>query len=243
MFYKLSLLLALNIVISPLLINSVNSQASVNRLAKRPPPPKRIPPNKVKPGGGLDSGLSACSQQQKSLIALVPVDNPVLSTQSHPSFLFYIPDTASAVSHSEFSLFTADEKTRIYSTTVDLSQTPMIVKIDLPNSEEYALETEELYHWYFKVYCKKSSSQAYVDVDGWIKRVNSTSLTEQQIQAASPEVWYDSIAKVAEQTIAEPQNSKARDRLLKLLQHIEQEHLIDVDIKPTTAPAIDSSQP
>lgn len=242
MFSKLCLLLALNIVISPLLISSVNSQSSVGRLAKRPAPPKRIPPNKVKPGGGLDSGLSACSKHQKSLIALVPVDNPVLSTKSHPSFLFYIPDTASAISHGEFSLFTADEKTRIYSTTVSLSQTPGIIKIDLPNSAEYALKTDVPYHWYFKIYCKKSSLQAYIDVDGWIKRVNSTSVTEQQIQAADPNIWYDSIAKVADNLIAAPQDPQARDRLLKLLQHIQQEHLVDVDIR-SVAPTVDSSQP
>jgi hypothetical protein len=243
MFSKFCLLLALNIVISPLLISSVNSQSSIvdRRLAQRPAPPKRIPPNKVKPGGGLDSSISACSQQQKSLIALVPVENPVLSTKSHPSFLFYIPDTASTVSHGEFSLFTADDKTRIYSTTVSLSQTPGIIKIDLPNSPEYALETNLPYHWYFKIYCEKPSPEAYVDVDGWIKRVDSTSVTEQQIQAASPKVWYDSIARVADNLIAAPQDPKARDRLLKLLQYIEQEDLVDVDIR-SIAPS-NPSQP
>ena len=236
-FAKIYLLLTLNIIIFPLSINFVHSQSVADRRsAQRPAPPKRIPPNKVKPGGGLDFSRSACTQQQESLIALVPVDNPVLTTRSNPSFLFYIPDPASAIARGEFSLFTADEKTRLYSTEVTLTQTPGVIKIDLPESAEDVLEAGVSYHWYFKIYCQESSPKPYVDVDGWIERVNLTPVRERQIQAASPKIWYDAIANVANNLIATPGDAAARDRWLKLLQYIDREHLVNVNFSSTTAP-------
>ena len=245
-FRKILLLLALNVIVLPGQINLVKSQSLENRdrlAPKRPTPPRRIPPNKVKPGGGLDFGQQACSQGQKSLIALIPVENPVLTAQSHPSFLFYIPDSASAISHGEFSLFTTEEKTRIYSTEITLDSTPGIIKIDLPPSPQYALQTDKPYHWYFKVYCQKElGSQTFLDVDGWIERVALTPSRVRQIEAASPEIWYDAIAQTAKSLIAAPQDPAVRDRWFKLLQHINREHLFDVGIQSVTTKTNELSQ-
>lgn len=205
----------------------IQAQADRETSKKRPAPPPRIPPNKVKPGGGLDFSREACSKNTESLTALVPVNNPVLTTQPYPSFLFYIPDTATSISHGEFSLLTANEKKRIYATTVTFEQTPGIIKIEIPPSTEYALEEEQYYHWYLRVYCHSSASEAFLDVDGWIHRVALTPTRKLQIEAASPDIWYDAIAQTADQLITSPQNLVTRDRWLKLLQHINLEHLAD----------------
>lgn len=210
---------------------------------KRPTPPKRIPPNKVKPGGGLNLSHQACSEDNSSLTALVPIENPVLTTQSNPSFLFYIPDESAAIDYGEFSLFTTEEKTRIYSAKVDLKNTPGIVKIDLPSSPEYALETEQPYHWYFKVYChNKSDSPVVLDVDGWIERVPLTSNRAMQIETASTEVWYDAIAITAQDLITTPDDAEARDRWVKLLEFIDRSHLADRKIQSITTTTTDLSQ-
>lgn len=243
MLLKKTLLL---LTLSPIFIfgqtDIVSSQTSARHqlLAKRPNPPRRIPPNKVKPGGGLDYGQQSCSSEQKSLIALIPVENPVLTTQAHPSFLFYIPDRVAAMSHGEFSLFTTEDKTRIYSTEIALDSTPGIIKIDLPPTSENALKANQPYHWYFKIYCKNqtskngSDSPTFLDVNGWIERVTSTDTRSSHIETASPEIWYDAIALAAENLMATPQDPTARERWLKLLQHINREHLLDVNIKSVT---------
>jgi hypothetical protein len=245
MFFKRLLLsVVLSAIVLSWQLGVVTSQTvDKNHLStKRPAPPPRIPPNKVKPGGGLDFGQQACSSEAESLIALIPIENPVLTTQSYPSFLFYVPDHSSAISYGEFSLFSTDEKTRVYSTNIAFESTPGIVKINLPPSPQYALKEDQTYHWYLKIYCKnKSDSSTFLDVDGWIERVPLTPNRASQIRAASPDVWYDAIALAAKNLIATPQDFTAREHWLKLLQHINQEHLSNVGIKSVT-PTSDQSE-
>ena len=246
-FNKIFLLLVLGIftvsVSSESVAKSTNRSTANSTSTKRPLPPKRIPPNKVKPGGGLDASHQSCEVDDSSLTALIPIDNPVLTTQSNPSFLFYIPDEAAAISHGEFSLFTAEEKTRIYSTKIDLKNTPGIVKIDLPSSPQYALKTEQPYHWYFKVYCQnESDSPQVLDVDGWIERVHLTSSRVSQIEAASTDIWYDAIAITAQNLIATPDDPEVRDRWIRLLEFIDRSHLGDLQIQSITTTTVDLSQ-
>ena len=206
----------------------------------RPAPPPRIPPNRVKPGGGLNFARQSCGENSASLTALVPVENPVLTTQPYPSFLFYIPDAPTTISHGEFALFSADEKQQIYSTTVNFDRTPGIIKIDIPSSEQYALEEATYYHWYFRVYCQDSTDvRQSLDVDGWIERIALTPTIESQIEARSPDVWYDAIALTTENLLASSSSLLVRQQWLELLQHINLEDLadypiIDVPQKPTT---------
>ena len=211
----------------------------------RPAPPPRIPPNRVKPGGGLNFARQSCGENSASLTALVPVDNPVLTTQPYPSFLFYIPDAPTAISHGEFAIFSADEKQQIYSTTVNFERTPGIIKIDIPPLEQYALEEATYYHWYFRVYCQDSMDvRQSLDVDGWIQRIALTPTIESQIEARSPDVWYDAIAFTAENLITTPSSLLVSQRWVELLQHIDLEYLvnypiIDVSQKSTTKTKIE----
>lgn len=205
---------------------------------KRPAPPPRIPPNRVKPGGGLNFARQSCGENSTSLTALVPVENPVLTTQPYPSFLFYIPDAPTAINYAEFALFTADEKQRIYSTTVNLDRTPGIIKIDIPPSEQYALEKATYYHWYFRVYCRDSSDvRQSLDLDGWVKRIPLTPTIKSKVETTSPDIWYDAIARTAKNLVTSPSSLLVRNRWSELLQHIDLEHLsnypiVDIPQKP-----------
>lgn len=199
--------------------------------SKRPTPPPRIPPNRVKPGGGLDFARQSCGANSASVTALIPVNNPVLTTQPYPSFLFYIPDTPAAISYGEFSLFTADEKQKIYKIKVNFERTPGIIKIDLPTSPQYALEEATYYHWYFKVYCQDSAVvRRSLNVDGWVQRIPMTPAIKSQIEATPTAVWYDAISNIAENLMASPQNLLFRERWNAFLQHINLEHLADYPI-------------
>lgn len=67
-------LLAVNMVFlfNNVLINAREKPVKPNNYSgKRPAPPKRIPPNKVKPGGGLDFSRQTCTENNKSLVALI----------------------------------------------------------------------------------------------------------------------------------------------------------------------------
>lgn len=211
------------------LVVTASFRAEADSASKRPPPPRRIPPNKVKPGGGLDFSLQSCDAGDRSLIALVPIDNPVLTTKAYPSFLFYVPDLPTAMSRGEFSILTADEKKRIYQTSISLDRAPGIIKIDVPAAPQHTLAKERLYHWYFKVYCQDSTlANKFLDVNGWIERVDLTPAIKAKLANSSPDIWYDAIANEADKIIANPQNLTQNDSWLKLMQHIDREHLTDL---------------
>jgi hypothetical protein len=203
----------------------------------RPTPPPTPPNNQTKPGGGLNPS-QPCSDTQTQLRALVPVENPVLTASEHPTFLFYVPHTPESVSYGEFSLLVwPGEKERIYKTRFTLPQTPGIVSVKLPESPEYALETGQSYHWYFKLYCEgNTSAQPDLQVNGWVKRVPLTPERERQIEAATPEVWYDALAKVAENLRTSPENAALQNDWENLLELINAEDLAEEPIVGAVIP-------
>jgi len=230
-------LLTINTVffLSNALVNAEEqSTKPTNSSEKRPAPPRRIPHNKVKPGGGLNFSRQACSEDNESLVALIPIKNPVFTTQPFPSFLFYIPDKATSIDRGEFWLLSADDKTSIYKTSVAFENTPGIVKIDLPSDPQYALEEGKSYHWYFKILCQDNfETSASLNIDGWVQRVPLTPTRKEMIEAGSTEIWYDSVVFIANGLINYPRSEEMQFLWLKLLQHIDLEHLKEAPIIET----------
>lgn len=212
-------------------------------LSQNPPPAPRTPPpdNQTKPGGGLDPSNSSCKSTNRPLTALIPVKNPVLTTSKHPTFLFYVPYASDEVRYGEFSLLVwPEEKTRLYKARFTLPQTPGIVSITLPSAPEYALAEGQYYHWYLKLYCQtNTSSQPDLDVNGSVQRVALTPERERQIQAATPDVWYDASANLAESLRASPQDASLRNKWVNLLKFINSEHLAQEPLVGSVIPIQD----
>ena len=178
------------------------SPRSSRRRSRLPAPPRRLPPNRVQPGGGLSSEASSCAAD-RSLTALVPVENPVYTASAAPSFLFYFPDGPEAVDYAEFTILTADEKTQVY-TEQFAPNGPGIASVSLPMETDRGLEVGGSYHWYLNVHCKGSAS--VLAVDGWVQRVANENIAAGAAGALRDEklplVWYDAIAAISEDVLA-----------------------------------------
>lgn len=188
------------------------------------PPP---PPNQRTPGGGLNSFKQDCSSSSNlPLTALIPVDQHTLSAVDTPTLLFYIPDRPENIVRGEFSLSTSDEKQRLYQLKFTLPQTPGIVSIRLPKLPQYDLKPGQLYRWYFKLECRSTSDTTpNLDINGWIQRAANPSATQQQADTTTPLIWYDTIATLAAQRQAAPENPDLKQRWQQLLTSIDLEHL------------------
>lgn len=200
-----------------------------------PAPPTTPPPNRTRSGGSLGDEAT-CGALDKNLMALVPVENPVLTASEHPTFWFYVPYGAEQVEYGEFSILVGPaETTRLYQTRFTLPSTPGMVSISLPNSPAYALKPDTPYHWYFKLHCLDSPTTS-LQVDGWVQRVALTPERQRQIADSSPEVWYDALTAVAQQFSANPQDAALQNRWRTLLTHINAADLIQEPIVGAVRP-------
>lgn len=193
---------------------------------KPPPPPPKPPPNGTRPGGGLNPhNPLSCNSLNRSLRALIPVENPVLTATDSPTFLFYLPFTAEQIQFGEFTLLTwPGEQQRLYRVRFTLPKTPGIVSVKLP--PQPALKQGQYYRWYFQLYCQNGTgAQPDLTVNGMVQRVELTAERKRQINDATPDVWYDALAQVATQLQTAPQNPKLREDWRSLLRTIEAEDL------------------
>ena len=205
-----------------------------------PRPPRRPPPNRTRPGGGLNPNVSAlCSSatsDRDTLLALIPIENPVLTTSTHPTFLVYVPFSNVEVERAEFSMLVwPREMQRHYQVELTLPDRPGIIPITLPNGPDYALEAGQYYRWYFHVHCRDTMTpQPDLSVDGMVQRVTSTPERDRLIQRASPDIWYDAIAHVATQLQTTPNDPTLQQQWQDLLQHIGITDLETTDFLDTT---------
>ena len=191
-----------------------------------PPALPRTPPvNNTRPGGGLNPSDSTCNTLNDGLRALIPVENPVLTATAYPTFLFYIPFGAEEVQFGEFSLLLwPGEEVRHYQTRFTLPGSPGIVSVTLPETPTTALVEGQTYRWYFQLYCKDGDGiQPDLTLNGAVQRVALTPERTLQIQAATPDIWYDALASVAHRLQSFPQDSQLQTQWRELLQLINAE--------------------
>lgn len=180
-------------------------------LFNAPDPPDGIgePGNRV--GGGkrgcLDVETQSPVSMPKRLTALVPVypqSELVLgfTTKEHPSFLFYVPYASPIL--ARFVVQDEPGKT-VYETSVNLSETPGIVKISMPSTGA-PLEMGKRYYWIFVLDCKIEETGIFTS--GWIQRESLDSALNTQLETTTPQqrvalyaangFWYEAIEDAAE---------------------------------------------
>jgi hypothetical protein len=202
----------------------------------RPRPPETPPDNRTQPGGGLSEVVAECTANSPPLTALIPVQNPVLTTADQPTVLFYIPDGRDRANWiGEFSIVTQDHKQRIDKIRVTLPAEPGIVSVSLPQTPENKLQRDRYYRWYFQLYCG-DTPRPDVELHGWILTVPSTPERQTQIHQGSPVIWYDAIAHVFEQRQAQPDNPQLKQQWQGLLRQIDAEALADFPLVGAAVP-------
>ncbi|MFG6101111.1 DUF928 domain-containing protein [Leptothoe sp. EHU-05/26/07-4] len=235
------------VIVSSLLIGSWNFPItaalaqSINQttVSQRPPEPPStpLPPNRTTPGGGLNPLTSLCHAFNEDLRALIPVENPVLTTAAQPTFLFFNPFAADQVRYGEFSLLLwPGEQQRHYHVRFTLPESPGIVSVTVPSLPEYALAEDQPYRWYFQLYCHDNiNDQPDLTITGSVQRVASTPERDQQIQVDAPNIWYDTLARVAEQLQESPQDPQIQENWNMLLQSID---ATELSTAPFSGPVI-----
>lgn len=148
-------------------------------------------------------GPCPADAQENALTPLVnksTYDEPILTTQEHPTFLLYLPYSQTSdhagdgrnysVTTAEFELLDENEKSVLKNQKIvfPLPEKSGIVKVKLPSTET-VLEPDKQYFWIFRVICDTNDNTANPSVVGWIKRVRPGS---------SLDFWFDRVEQLAQ---------------------------------------------
>lgn len=214
-------------------------QLSNRPIFAAPPPPKDY----GEPGGRKSAGSRKCSAtstpDNSQLTALVPLyqregETMVggLTTQSHPTFWFYVPSQLGPDGAVEFVL-QDDQENYIYKTKMTEAQIGAgILSISLPAHTQ--LQANQIYRWHFLLYCQ---SKAAPFISGFIQRVIRPDLVH-QLSTATPRekvrlygqagIWYDALTQLAGLYRQDPKNNRLQKDWKVLMQEIQLPEFIEV---------------
>lgn len=217
-----------------------------------PPPSYQAAPSTGRSRGGASRGN--CNATDAPLTALVPTATqnhetggnetlesettviPGLTTAPHPTFWFYTPTPLTPDQPAEFLLL--DEAGEyVYTTTLNYTETPGIIKVVLPTSLpnlENGLEEGKTYRWVFQVTCESGNP---IDIWGEVQRVAVSQELQTQLEQASTEeqvalyaangIWYEALTTLANLHFAEPNNPMITAGWSNLLQSANLEDIAD----------------
>ncbi|MBV9388920.1 MAG: DUF928 domain-containing protein [Chroococcidiopsidaceae cyanobacterium CP_BM_ER_R8_30] len=146
----------------------------------------------------------------------------------HPTFWFYVPYSRATLHSIEFVLQDAEDND-VYRTSVNMADIPSVVGVRLPSTTA-PLKIGKLYHWFFKTKasCNEQSSDIEDYVEGWVQRVQLSSVLAKQLEAATPTqqiniytangIWYEALTTVAKLRLAAPKDANLNASWAKLLQ-------------------------
>lgn len=168
------------------------------------------------------------ADSSKPLTALVPPTNIGLTISERPTFWFYVPyQSARPV---EFSL-SDDKNNVVYNTTLQLTGTPGIVSINLPQSVP-PLKRGKNYQWKFSYICHPTVRSKNASVNGYVERISldrdlksqleqATTLRERISLYAAKGLWYELLTTLAEERRKNPQDVELAAAWENLLRQAE----------------------
>ncbi|QLE58455.1 DUF928 domain-containing protein [Nostoc sp. TCL26-01] len=223
--------------------HNTNRPGTVNptqKVSNEPPP---TPSGESPPGGRVRGGAKrgTCPSVKTELTALVPFtqNTPTvtnvfgMTTQAHPTFLFYVPYAKNTTYPAEFVL-QDQESNSVYEKAIALPEQPGIISISLPTTIP-PLALNKQYRWFFSVYCDQQKQSPPIYVEGVIKRVNLNQATIQQLQTASPlqqsaiymknGIWFEALNILAQLRRKNPLDTAAQEQWQNLLTSIKLEDI------------------
>lgn len=165
-------------------------------------------------GTGIRDG---CADSDYPFTALMPVGvNWSLTTQSHPTFWFYVPYGASEVASA--SLILEEKSSDIYHTLpVTLPKQAGFVGLTIPSTVTALVEDTD-YNWTLELYCSEESITPLF-VDGWVQfSAASQSLSSDYQTYLNHRIWLDAVNELASQRLQEPENLALVEEWQRLLQ-------------------------
>ncbi|MEC4984221.1 MAG: DUF928 domain-containing protein [Oscillatoria sp. PMC 1068.18] len=132
-----------------------------------------------------------------------------LSAEEHPTFWVYVPYPSDRIESATFSLRSREDNEEehiVYETNLNIRETPGIIRISIPSTEE-PLQLNNWYRWYLfvDVYCDENSPASKDRVYGWVRREqldsplpNTATPQEKAFQLAKNGFLYDAVTILAE---------------------------------------------
>ncbi|HEY9697843.1 MAG TPA: DUF928 domain-containing protein [Trichocoleus sp.] len=152
-------------------------------------------PNSTSPGGARSG--SCTSGENKSLTALAPQSHVGQTAATHPTFVWYVPDSTSLP--IDFRLYTYDSSGNLQARPVyqtELMSQPGIMTLTLPSSQP-GLTVGQRYYWQAALICDPNHGSEDVIVSAEMTVVGNT--------LPEPERWYDLLESTLMKTNASSQ--------------------------------------
>ncbi|WP_051470247.1 DUF928 domain-containing protein [Fischerella sp. PCC 9605] len=166
-----------------------------------------------------------CPEAALDLTALVPEKSWGPTFAERPTFWFHVPALSEETRYGEFVLQDEQNDRQLYRTRLTLPATSGIISVNLPSNQQYNLEIDKRYRWYFRIYCDPKNPSTYVFVDGTIDRV------AQNVSDANT-IWYDILTNLANRLRDRPQDTQLREDWAKLLADVGLERLAKAPLLP-----------
>lgn len=180
-----------------------SSSASVQYI---PPPDRGTPPSNQGTGS---RGNCLYRADLPPLTALVGQSHLSLTLSERPTLWAYIPYTVAEVGQGDVIIQRESDDQEIYRGSFQLSTTPGIVGIQLPEAMP-ALSIGETYRWYIDIQCLSGSSttDSPATLTGIVERINASDELNQTLHTtATPSkrlatygsyhIWYDLLTELA----------------------------------------------
>jgi hypothetical protein len=182
------------------------------------------------------SGAGVRGEELSQFIPLMPTNNYGRTISGRPTFLVYLPPTASK--EVFFSLQDAN-RNHHYQTTFQISGKSGIVALTLPDDAP-ELEIGEEYVWYLAPIAPDGILRPdNYGVNGWVKRVEApivsddlSSLNPIELATlyAKEGIWYDTLQVLSEAKLAQPDDATLAAEWKDLLEQVELEAIANQPI-------------
>ncbi|MBD2742225.1 DUF928 domain-containing protein [Coleofasciculus sp. FACHB-1120] len=197
---------------------------------------------------GASRGSSTCAAEGKSLMALLPSTNIGLTVAAHPTLFVALPEAS--VQEAEFILYNGETSEQVkYETTLPIPNVGGVVSVSLPQKDAPPLVVGKTYRWSLSVICDPEDRGADIVVEGWIQRVQPSSVLRNALQKAAPRdrpaiyadagMWLDTLSSLADLRNANPSDLTLETDWQDLLKSVnlgtvaKEPLIVDITQKPT----------